>query len=53
VGVLGVHPVVVTIAVLAEDRLSGQTRDAGRDDEDGERPEGRLDPTAIRKAAAA
>jgi hypothetical protein len=41
--VLGVHPVVVTLAVLAVDRLFSVTRDAGGDDEDGKRPEGRLD----------
>ena len=43
VGMPGVHPVVVTVAVLALDRLSSQTRDAGRDNEDGNRPEGRRD----------
>jgi hypothetical protein len=53
--VLGVHPVVVTIAVLAVDRPSSETRDAGGDDGDGKRPEVALTATAtaVRNAAAA
>ena len=44
VGGLGVRPVVAAIAVLRVDHVSGETRDtAGGDDEDGKRPEGRLD----------
>jgi len=38
-----VHPVVAIIAVLAVDRPSSETLDAGGDAEDGKRPEGRLD----------